>query len=120
RSYRTYFTPLWSSDSIAVRTGGSVAIVGSVTTSASVAPISFRSMPTSRVTPAPNRTLEAAISNAKSFFIGWSLIYLGRNHLDAERAQTLNAGEGLTAQPVDVVVTDSDVTGVRIVVSTRQ
>src|SRR5256885_890062 len=68
-------TRLRSSDSITVRAGGSVAIVGSVTTSTSDAPISFRSMPTSRVTPTPKRTLETAISNAKSFFIDRSLMY---------------------------------------------
>ena len=42
---------------------------GSVITSTRPAPISFRSMPTSRVTPTPKRTLETAISNAVSLFM---------------------------------------------------
>src|SRR5260370_129471 len=40
---------------------------GSVSTSAFLTPRSFRSMPTSRVTPTPKRTLDTAISNAVSF-----------------------------------------------------
>ena len=55
-----------SSDSSTVRTGGSFASSGSVTTITSFAPISARSCPTSRVTPTPKRTLETAISNAMS------------------------------------------------------
>ena len=55
-----------SSDSSTVRTGGRRLTTGSVTTSTRRAPRSARSMPTSRVTPAPKRTGDAAISNAVS------------------------------------------------------
>src|ERR1700722_7269425 len=43
--------------------------IGSVITRTLRAPMSARSIPTSRVTPGPKRMLEAAISKAISFFI---------------------------------------------------
>ena len=49
-------TPCCSSESRTVRTGGSPPTSGSVNTSTWRAPISFRSIPTSRVTPTPKRT----------------------------------------------------------------
>ena len=52
---------------ITTATGRIAASVGSVMTSARLAPRSARSMPTSRVTPAPKRTLDTAISHAMSF-----------------------------------------------------
>src|SRR6266516_8101216 len=61
--------PFSRSDSITVCTGCIALSTGSVITSVWLAPRSFRSMPTSRVTPAPKRTLDTAISNAMSFAI---------------------------------------------------
>src|SRR5262249_27393922 len=55
-----------SHDSSTARTGGSAATVRSVTTSARWTPRSARSIPHSRVTPAPNRTFDTAISKADS------------------------------------------------------
>src|SRR5580658_2613933 len=61
--------PAPSSDSSAISTGAIPARLGSVITKALRTPRSARSIPTSRVTPGPKRTLDAAISKANSFFI---------------------------------------------------
>src|SRR5213083_749195 len=61
--------PFASSDSRTVWTGLIARSFGSANTSAVRTPRSFRSDPTSRVTPAPNRMFETAISKAVSLFI---------------------------------------------------
>ena len=69
RSYSVKGTRLCSRDSSAVCTGGSDLNTGSVSTRACLTPSAARSIPTSRVTPKPKRTVEAAISKALSLSI---------------------------------------------------
>src|SRR5215470_18088031 len=60
------FTPAASSEFRTTSPVASRPTTGSITTSAFVTPRSARSIPTSRVTPTPYRTLDVAISNAIS------------------------------------------------------
>ncbi len=68
-SYSSNSTPLSCSDCNVRATAGSVFSSGSVSTSTRRVPIPSRSIPISRVTPQPNRMLDAAISKAISWYM---------------------------------------------------
>src|SRR3954464_11586923 len=96
-SYTTASIPFSSSDSIAIRTGGRSRTIEAVTRSTRLAPSSARSAPTSRVTPAPKRMLDTAISNAVSLVITRCLFACGLMIHNARPRGKTNAHGGTTA-----------------------